>query len=58
MICDINRYKNPSEELKSHLKNFMDKIELIKQNGIIVDFWLLDISFYKEELQERRQIIA
>ena len=36
-ICDINRYINPSEELKAHLKNFMDKIDLIKQNGVVVD---------------------
>ena len=36
-ICDIDRYTNPSEELKSHLKNFMDKIELIKENGVIVE---------------------
>ncbi len=36
-ICDINRYNNPTEELKAHLKNFMDKIELIKENGVTVD---------------------
>ena len=36
-ICDINRYNNPTEELKLHLKNFMDKIELIKENGVTVD---------------------
>ena len=36
-ICDIDKYNNPSEELKSHIKNFMDKIELIRQNGVIVD---------------------
>lgn len=36
-ICDINRYNNPSEELKSHLENFMDKIELLRQNGVAVD---------------------
>ena len=36
-ICDINRYNKPSKELKEHLKNFMDKIDLIKKNGVIVD---------------------
>lgn len=36
-ICDINNYKNANEELKKHLKNFMDKIELIKKSGIQVD---------------------
>ena len=36
-IVDINNYSNPSEELKSHLNNFMDKIELIKSKGIIVE---------------------
>ena len=36
-IVDINNYSNPSEELKSHLTNFMDKIELIKSKGIIVE---------------------
>ena len=36
-IVDINNYSNPSTELKSHLENFMDKIELIKSKGITVD---------------------
>ena len=36
-IVDINNYPNPSKELKSHLKNFMDKIELIKSKGITID---------------------
>ena len=36
-ICDTNNYNNPSEELKKHLKNFMDKIELIRKNGVQVD---------------------
>lgn len=36
-ICDINNYKNANEELKKHLKNFMDKIELIKKSGVQVD---------------------
>lgn len=36
-IVDINNYNNPSAELKSHLKNFMDKIELIRSKGITID---------------------
>ena len=36
-ICDIENYNNPSEELKTHLKNFMDKIELIRNNGVIIE---------------------
>ncbi len=36
-IVDINNYNNPSTELKSHLKNFMDKIELIRSKGITID---------------------
>ena len=36
-IVDINNYPNPSKELKSHLKNFMDKIELIRSKGITID---------------------
>lgn len=36
-IVDINNYSNPSKELKSHSKNFMDKIELIRSKGITID---------------------
>ena len=36
-ICDINNYNNPSEEITKHLNNFMDKIELIRKNGVQVD---------------------
>lgn len=36
-ICDINNYNNPSEELTKHLENFMDKMELIRKNGVQVD---------------------
>lgn len=36
-ICDINNYSNPSEELKEHLTNFMNKIEDIKKLGFIVE---------------------
>ena len=36
-LCDINNYNNPSDELTKHLNNFMDKIEMIKNNGITVE---------------------
>ena len=36
-LCDINEYKNPSEELKQHLMNFKDKINMLKDKGIQVD---------------------
>ena len=36
-ICDIDNYPNASNELKEHLSNFMDKIELIKKAGVEVD---------------------
>ena len=36
-LCYINNYNNPSEEITKHLNNFMDKIELIRKNGVQVD---------------------
>ena len=36
-ICDINNYPNASEELKMHLKNFMDKIEMLKNAGVLIE---------------------
>ena len=36
-ICDINNYNNPSEEIIKHLNNFMEKIELIRKNGVKVN---------------------
>ena len=36
-ICDINNYKNPSEELKQHLENFMKTVEKCRELGIEVD---------------------
>ncbi len=36
-ICNIDNYSNPSEELTKHLDNFIDKIELIKKNGVQID---------------------
>ena len=36
-LCDINEYPNASDELKSHLANFMDVIEKCKSIGIEVE---------------------
>ena len=36
-LCDINNFANPTDELKKHLENFKEKIELIRSKGIIVD---------------------
>lgn len=36
-ICNIENYKNPTKELMSHLKNFIEKVNLIKASGIQVD---------------------
>lgn len=36
-ICDINNYPNASDELKEHLNNFKEKLELCKKIGIKVE---------------------
>lgn len=36
-ICDINNYPNATEELKAHLKNFFSTLELLKEEGAVVD---------------------
>ena len=36
-LCDVNSYENPNEELVKHLENFKEKIELIKNSGVIVE---------------------
>lgn len=36
-ICDINNYPKASVELKEHLKNFFEKIELLKEEGAQVE---------------------
>ena len=36
-ICDIENYKNPSEELKEHLNNFKDTIKKCESVGISVE---------------------
>lgn len=36
-LCDIKEYENPSEELKKHLANFMEKIEMLRDKGIKVE---------------------
>lgn len=35
-ICDINNYPNANDELKSHLKNFHEKIKLLEKLGVSV----------------------
>lgn len=36
-ICDINNYPNASDELKEHLNNFKEKLELCKKIGLKVE---------------------
>ena len=36
-ICDIKEYENPTEELKHHLENFMNKLENLKHLGVSVE---------------------
>lgn len=36
-ICDIENYPNASKELKEHLENFKEKLELCKELGMEVD---------------------
>ena len=36
-LCDISRYPNPSRELQEHLANFMEKVEMLRANGAIVE---------------------
>lgn len=43
-ICDINNYSNPSNELKSHLKNFFETLELLKEEGAKVEEVSIDQS--------------
>lgn len=35
-LCDINNYPDASNELKKHLKNFMDTLEIFKSLGVTV----------------------
>ncbi len=46
-ICDINNYDNAGDELKSHLANFMDKIDMIKKAGAQVDAVSVDYDILK-----------
>ena len=46
-ICDLSFYKNPSDELKEHLKNFKDVLEKIKSLGIEVFEVSVDMSLLK-----------
>ena len=36
-VCDIENYKNPSNELKTHLENFKEKIKLFDKLGVSVE---------------------
>ena len=36
-ICDINNYPKANDELKEHIKNFFEKIELLKEEGAQVE---------------------
>ena len=36
-VCDIENYKNPSDELKTHLENFKEKIKLLDKLGVSVE---------------------
>lgn len=36
-LCDINHYENPTNELKMHLENFLEKLELCKDLGMEVE---------------------
>ena len=36
-LCDINEYTNPTDELREHLSNFMEKVEMIKKSGLLVE---------------------
>ena len=46
-ICDINNYKNPSQELVMHLENFHKIIDLAKSKGFIIN----EVSIDKELLK-------
>ena len=36
-ICDINNYPNANQELKEHLQNFFEKLNLLREEGAIID---------------------
>lgn len=46
-ICDIDNYPNASLELKNHLSNFMDKIDLCKKIGMEVEEVSVDIKLLR-----------
>ena len=43
-LCDINNFPKANRELKEHLHNFMDKIELCKKLGMQVDEVSVDVK--------------
>ena len=46
-ICDINNYPNASDELKEHLENFKQKLELCKELGMEVTEVSVDETLLK-----------
>ena len=46
-ICDIENYPNASDELKEHLANFKEKLELCKKLGMEVDEVSVDMTLLK-----------
>ena len=46
-ICDIYNYSDASDELKQHLANFKDKVELIKDAGAQIDEVSVDYNLLK-----------
>ena len=46
-ICDINRYNNPTSELKEHLENFKNTLENLKKIGVIVEEVSVDEKILK-----------
>lgn len=36
-LCDIHSFDHPNEELKKHLDNFMEKVDIIRNSGIEVE---------------------
>lgn len=46
-ICNLDNYEHPSAELKEHLINFKNKIELIKEAGIDVEEVSIDEKLLK-----------
>lgn len=48
-LCDINNYQNPTEELKMHLANFMEKLNVCKSLGMEVEGVSIDQNLLDAE---------